>query len=432
MDLTLRKVECGVSSLEDYRSIVPDIVEKVRLLAKPLRGLRIVHINATAIGGGVAEMLKSEVPLQNDLGLKSSWYVIPPDEGFFTVTKAIHNFLQGKEGELNEEQKRVYLDYNQQIAGLLAQISTDVLIIHDPQPAAALSFLNGRKPKLAIWRCHIDTSTPNQSVWDFLLPYLKNFDRYVFTLPDYSNGVFDESKISYITPVIDPFSPKNVALPKAEAKEYLKKMGVDITKPLLTQISRLDPWKDPLGVIDAYRLAKRQLPSLQLALVAQMATDDPEGTVVYGQVKKHVAGERGIFIFVNLPDNDRAVNAFQVGSDVILQKSIREGFGLTVTEAMWKGAAVVGGNVGGIRAQIRDGENGFLVNSSTEAAERIVRVISEPHLKQKLSTAAHQTVLNSFLLPHKLLKFLELFDKELVFPGQLTGETFPPAAYLNA
>lgn len=410
---SLQKVETPTRELAEYQDIVPEVVEEVRELVKPFKGLSVAHVNATALGGGVAEMLRYMVPLQNDVGLESQWYVVPPDDAFFEVTKSIHNFMQGKDGDLTAAQKETYLSHNQLIAELLAQIEVDILIIHDPQPAVALSFMNGSNARLSIWRSHIDTSHPNQSVWDFLRPYLEPYDQYVFTLQDYSNQDFPGERVNLITPVIDPLSEKNVAMDRQEARRYVEQFGIDGGRPLITQVSRFDPWKDPLGVIDAYRLAKEEIPDLQLAMVAQMATDDPEGAVIYEQVMDYANEEAGIFLLVNLPNNDVAVNAFQVGSDVVLQKSIREGFGLTVTEAMWKGAVVIGGNVGGIRLQIEDGENGYLVNSPEEAAQRVVTLVKDADLRERLSVAARESVKSRFLMPHMLRNYLKLFQANL-------------------
>lgn len=406
----LQKVDCFPKSLDNYKKFVPEIVENIKKLAQPLKGLKIAHLNATSVGGGVAEMLRSEVALQNDIGFNSSWYVIPPNLEFFEVTKKIHNFLQGKEGNLKEYEKTVYLQYNKFIAQSLSQLipKPDILLIHDPQPLAALSFLSINRPAFVLWRCHIDTSTPNKKVWQFLKPYLKYYDHLIYTLPEYVKGVFAaDGKISFITPVIDPLSPKNTPLTKNQAKLFIKKFKIDTAKPLVTQISRLDPWKDPLGVIDAYRLAKKEMPNLQLALVAQSATDDPEGEVLVNQVRDYINGESGIFLLVNLQDNDKTVNAFQTSSDVILQKSIREGFGLTITEAMWKGAVVIGGNVGGIKIQIQDGVNGFLVNNVPEAAEKIIYALKNPRVTEKVSKKAHQSMKEKFLLPHAILNYLK-------------------------
>jgi len=408
---TLQIVDCQPRRLDDYLPIVPEVVREIRELAEPLQGSRIAHVNATALGGGVAEMLRYMVPLQRDVGFDANWYVIPPDDPFFEVTKSIHNYMQGKDGALTDEHQKTYLEHNKLIADLLAGIAADILIIHDPQPAAALAMMNGHPARLSIWRSHIDTSQPNQSVWGFLRPYLDVYDQVVFTLPDYTNQDFPKDKVNFITPFIDNLSPKNVRMDRNAARQYVTRFGIDVQKPLITQISRFDPWKDPKGVIDAFRLVKQDVPDLQLALVAQMASDDPEGVRVQKDVEDYAGGEAGIFLLVNLPDNDTAVNAFQTASDVVLQKSIREGFGLTVTEAMWKGAVVIGGNVGGIRLQIQDGKNGFLVDSPEEAAERIAQVLSDPDLRERLSQAAHEKVKSNFLMPHQLRDYLRLFRK---------------------
>lgn len=405
-------VDTKAKRLEDYSEITPEVVKEIRKIAKRLNGLKVAHVNATAVGGGVAEMLRSEVPLQRDIGLISNWYVIPPNDDFFEVTKSIHNFMQGKPGDLTEGQKKLYLEYNKYIGELLTEIDADIFVIHDPQPAAALKFMK-KRPKVAIWRSHIDTSNPNKKVWDFLRPYLEGYDHYIFTLPQYTNDEFEKNKVSFITPVIDPLNVKNKAMGKKEAKKYLERLGIDMTKPLITQVSRLDPWKDPEGVIDAYREAKKEVPDLQLALVAQMADDDPEGVIIYNQIKEYVDHDKDIYLMVNLDENDKAVNAFQVGSDIILQKSIREGFGLTVTEAMWKGAVVIGGNVGGIKIQIEDGVNGYLVDSSKKAAQRIVELLNDKEKLEKMSKAAHMSVKEKFLIPHKKLNYLRLFEKLL-------------------
>lgn len=405
-------VDTKSKRLEDYSDITPKAVKEIKKLAEKLNGVSIAHVNATAVGGGVAEMLRSEVPLQKDIGLKSDWYVIPPNDDFFEVTKSIHNFMQGKPGNLTKGQKKLYLEYNQYIGELLSEIEADIFLIHDPQPAAAVKFMK-KRPKLAIWRCHIDTSHPNKQVWDFLRPYLEGYDHYVFTLPQYTNDEFDKDDVSFITPVIDPLNVKNKSMGKKAAKKYLERLGIDTSKPLITQVSRLDPWKDPEGVIEAYRQAKKEIPDLQLALVAQMADDDPEGVIVHNQIKKYIGGDEDIYLMVNLDENDQAVNAFQVGSDIVLQKSIREGFGLTVTEAMWKGAVVIGGNVGGIKLQIEDGVSGYLVDSSKEAAKRIVELINDPKKLEKMSKEARSSVKEKFLVPHKKLNYLRLFDRLL-------------------
>lgn len=408
----LQKVDYPPKPLLEYAKLVPGAVKEIRNLARKLKGLRVVHLNATAVGGGVAEILRSEVPLQKDAGLRESWYIIPPDVDFFEVTKKIHNLMQGKPGRLSEKEKKVYIQYNKFIAQAISELQPQpqILIIHDPQPAASTSFLSEERPNFVIWRSHIDTSSPNPATWNFFKLYLKYFDHFIFTLPEYIHKDFPpSSRTSFFTPVIDPFSVKNRLMSKDKAREYIKKFGIDVAKPLVTQISRLDPWKDPLGVIDAYRKVKKRIPDLQLALVAQSATDDPEGEVLYTKVRNYIGGEEGIFLLVNLRNNDRAVNAFQTASDIVLQKSIREGFGLTVTEAMWKGAVVIAGNAGGIKLQIEDGVSGFLVNSVSEAARKIVYILSHPEIKEKISAKAHKSVKSKFLMPHAIINYLKLF-----------------------
>ncbi len=409
MSLALQEVSVAEKKLVDYNSLIPDVVESLTTLAQKSKNLKIAEVNATALGGGVAEMLPSEVPLWRDLGLSCGWYVIPPDMAFFEVTKKIHNFLQGKAGDLTPQEKHLYLEHNKVCARLLDEIETDVLIVHDPQPAAAVAFMKNR-PKLVIWRCHIDTSTPNEAVWSFIFDYLQKFDRFIFTMQDFVHDGIAGEKVSLITPVIDPFAPKNKLMTKDEAKLLLTSLGVDVTKPLVTQVSRLDPWKDPIGVIDACQLAKARVPNLQLAFVAQMASDDPEGVQIAEEVKAYAKSKEGILFFINMQDNDRFVDAFQTASDVILQKSIKEGFALTVTEAMWKGAIVIGGRVGGIQLQIQDGENGFLVNSVEEAAEKIVYVLANQDKMQSISQKAHESVKTRYLMPHLLLSYLKVFQ----------------------
>lgn len=407
----LQQIFCPPKSLDDYKRFTPDTVKQIKHLAKPLKGLKIVHLNATAQGGGVAEMLRPEVALQQDIGLNSSLYIIPPNLEFFEVTKKIHNFLQGQPGRLTDQERKTYLQYSRLIAQALSALNPqpDIIFIHDPQPAASISFFNNLSIK-TLWRCHIDTSSLNKDVWSFLTAYLKPYSHFIFTHPDYLQKSFlPLSKVSFITPVIDPLAPKNIPMDKGKAKQYLKQYGINPNQPLITQVSRLDPWKDPLGVMDAYRMAKTAIPDLQLALVAQSANDDPEGERMYTKVKNYIKKEKGIFLLQNLPDNDRAVNAFQTASDIVLQKSIREGFGLTVTEAMWKGTVVIAGNVGGIRLQIKNGVNGFLINSTKETAENIVHILQYPKAAARLSKTAHQSVTEKFLLPHAILNYLHLF-----------------------
>ncbi len=408
--VVMQKVTLGKINIDKYKKFNPNLFKKINTLAQKFANKKIVHVSATAIGGGVVEILSSEVPLLRSLGINTQWYIIPPNEDFFKITKSIHNFLQGKEGNLTSAEKNIYLEHNKHIAKLLEEIKADILIMHDPQPAAALGFMSKNKlPKFAILRSHIDTSHPNKKVWDFMKPFWEPYDRYVFTLADYVNEGIPRKDVSLITPAIDPLSKKNVKMPLEEARAHLVNFGIKVNKPIVTQISRFDPWKDPLGVIDAFMLAKKKIPKLQLALMAQSATDDPEGQKVYKEVKNYSKGKPDIFILLNPPDNDRSVNSLQTAADVVLQKSTREGFGLTVTEAMWKGAVVIGGNVGGIKLQIEDGVNGFLVNSPEETAERIIYVLEHLQHAEKISKEAHRSVKNKYLMTNLIYDYLKLW-----------------------
>ena len=407
---SLIRVNTFEKKIKNYYQITPKVVDQVLEISRDFKGLKVVNVNATCFGGGVAGMLYSIIPLLQDLGINARWYVLPPDDVFFEVTKKIHNFLQGEDGDLTQEEKKIYLDYNKNLAKSLSCLEADILVIHDPQPMASLSFCE-KKQKKVIWRSHLDTSAPNKKIWDFLFPYLKIYDHMVFSIPPFAPSNLDKEKVSFITPVIDPLNPKNFLISKKEARNYVQKFGIDTARPLITQVSRLDPWKDPKGVIKAYRLIKKTIPEIQLALVAQMANDDPQAYTVYEEIKKDIKDEKGIFLLINPKDNELTVNSFQTASDVVLQKSIKEGFGLTVTEAMWKNAVVVGGNVGGIKVQIKDGVNGFLVDSSEEAAKKIIQILNNPQLGEKISRNAHLCVRENFLVPHSMLNWFNLIKK---------------------
>lgn len=396
-------------SIEDYKNLIsPDLYERIGKTAKRLRGLRVAEINATAKGGGVAELLLSCVPLLNSLGLKTSWYVLPPDEEFFEVTKFIHNALQGKQGELTKRQKAVYLSHTEKFAKEIAKIQADIFVIHDPQPVGAVYFLEGFiKP--AVWRCHIDLSNPNLAVWDFLKPFVSQYDKVVFSMPEYVPSGFPHNKVSIFTPAIDPLNIKNKPLALKRAKKIVSFFGINPKKPLVTQVSRFDPWKDPAGVINSYKIAKKEIPDLQLALVGELASDDPEGERIYEQVKNEALSDKDIFRLC-LPHSDITINAFQRASDIIIQKSIREGFGLTVTEAMWKSKAVIGGNVGGIRHQIENGKSGILVSSVSGCADAIVELIEKPELRAYLGENARERVREKFLMPRKVFDWLNIFE----------------------
>jgi trehalose synthase len=403
-------VDLGKRSFSAFRGIAPDEqIDEVLHLAERLRGARCLHLNATPYGGGVSELLRSGVPLLNDLGLVTEWQLIRGDQAFFQVTKRLHNGLQGAPGGLSEADKVTYLAHSQLNASQLSA-DYDFIIVHDPQPAA-LPMLGGRKGARWIWRCHIDTSRPNPEAWEFLRPFLTVYDAAVFTLPEFIPPRFPISHVSIQSPAIDPLSPKNLPLPRELARHILEWIGVRLSRPLVTQISRFDSWKDPLGVIAAYRRVRAQVPELQLALVGSLALDDPEGWDVYGQIRDATAGDNLIHVFTNLVGvGNIEVNAFQALSNVVIQKSIREGFGLVVSEALWKGTPVVAGRAGGIPLQMPDGIGGILVDSVDECAEAVLRLLRHPQEARCLGERGREHVRRHFLMPRVLRDFLQLLD----------------------
>jgi trehalose synthase len=405
----LRLVNVGHKSLADYHSIVSrDLMAEIRELSASVQGLRVCHVNATAFGGGVAEILYSLVPLMNDVGLKADWKVMFGREEFFNVTKAMHNGLQGAERGLTDEEERIFERYNLLNAGGLDG-EYDVMIIHDPQPAG----IRGNTPQLEsakwVWRCHIDLSTPNPGVIDFLRPMLAGYDLTVFHMAQYvPDGDIPDPVI--MPPAIDPLAPKNMALSQEDAAYIVNQFGLDVDRPLILQVSRFDPWKDPLGVIDAYRTVKERFPDVQLALVGSMASDDPEGFDYFQRTLDYAGDDGDIFILSNLNNvGSVEVNAFQSHADVVIQKSTREGFGLTVTEAIWKGRPTVAGNVGGIPLQIADGETGWLVDSAEECADRCIRILEDPEAARAMARRGKQHVRHDFLSPRLLRDWLAMF-----------------------
>lgn len=395
--------------IDDYKVFIPETISHISEIAEQFKGLKVVHLSATSQGGGVSEILHSMIPLQNDIGLYSTWYVMPENDDFFTITKKIHNFMQGKEGDLTDQEKEIYLSTVDDISDEVVKLTGDILIVHDPQPLPVITALREKQHsfKKIIWRCHMDTSSPNEKVWNFLLPFISEYDKLVFSMKEFLNSSFPDEKVEIITPGIDPLTEKNTPMPLDNAREFVRVAGVDIHNPVIVQVSRFDPWKDPLGVIEAYRIAKREYPTLQLVFLGQIASDDPEGNEVLKQMRDAAGDEKGIFIFTDF--GVKGVNAFQMVSDVVLQKSLKEGFGLTVTEAMWKEKVVIGGNVSGIALQIQDGVNGYLVSSVDETAEKIQYVLSHKDEMENIQIEAKNTVKNAYLTPHKLLDYLTLF-----------------------
>ena len=403
----LQTVDVGIESLENYRSFIGgDKIEEIRQLARELRGARILHLNATTYGGGVSELLRAELPLLRDLGLHADWKIIYGDEKFFSVTKSFHNALQGGPFILDDNVKEIYLSYNTRNAQLLEE-QYDYIIIHDPQPLALLHF-KGRGNTKWLWRCHIDTSEPNQGVWDFLKPFAQEYDAAIFTMDKFVPDDLQIAKIFIVPPAIDPLSPKNMAIPENLCRRVISWVGVDLQRPLLTQVSRFDPWKDPEGVIDIYRMVKQDVPDLQLALVGSMALDDPEAWHIYSRISEYAKGDPDAYVFTNLTGiGNIEVNAFQQLSQVVIQKSIREGFGLVVSETLWKATPVVAGRTGGIPLQLEDGVNGFLCESNEDYASRIIHLFHNQEQAKIMGKRGKAKVTKEFLIPRMIIDELK-------------------------
>ncbi len=402
-------------SIDDYRPIIgEERVNELKALAQPLQGAKVLHVNATAFGGGVAEILASLVPLMNDLGLLADWQVIHGADEFFKVTKAMHNSLQGMFVQWTPEMHQTWLHYNQMNAEDLFDADFDFVMIHDPQPAAIPYLISkhrpdGRRGKW-IWRCHIDLTQAQVDIWDFLRPFLEVYDGAVFTLKSYINPDLKSPHLFAVPPSIDPLTTKNTPLTPETVNAILSQYGVDPNKPMAVQVSRFDPWKDPLGVIDAYRIVKKEIPDLHLVMVASMAHDDPEGWEYYERTVRHAGEDFDIHILSNLNGvGNVEVNAFQTAAKVVIQKSTREGFGLTVTEGLWKGRPVVGGNVGGIPLQIIHDETGYLVNTVAECAGKVLYLLQHPEEAERLGQAGKEHVRENFLTTRQLRDYLRIF-----------------------
>lgn len=410
----LSSVPTTARSLEAYRSIIGDErMEEIVRLAEPLRGARILHVNATAFGGGVAEILGTIVPLMNDIGLHAEWQVIRGADEFFAVTKAMHNSLQGMLLTWTPQMREVWLRYNEMNAQLL-EGEYDFVVIHDPQPAAMFSLRErfaGRRPGGKwVWRCHIDLTEAQVEVWDLLRPHIEAYDATVFTMPEYVQpGLSNRTFI--VPPAIDPLSPKNVDISRETTEEILRRYAVDPERPLICQVSRFDPWKDPLGVIDVYRHLCQDMPGLQLVLIASMAHDDPEGWAWYERTVRRAGEDFDIHILSNLNGiGNIEVNAFQRASSVVIQKSVREGFGLVVAEALWKSRPVVAGNVGGIPLQVLYGRTGYLVNTTAECVNRTLYLLRHPEVARRMGASGREHVREHFLMTRLLADWLAIFN----------------------
>jgi trehalose synthase len=404
----VRPVSVRTKSLGDYARLVGDRrVEEIRELALPLRGARFLHVNATAYGGGVAEILHNLVPLMNDVGIEATWMVLEArDTAFFDVTKRIHNAMQGMPLDLGEGMRELFLETDRENAADLPDV--DYVIAHDPQAVALRHFAESDRARWA-WRCHIDTTSAYGPVWSFLRPYVREHDAAIFTMPQFAQPDLEMERVVFSAPSIDPFAEKNAPLTLDEAQVIVRAFGFDDRRPLLVQVSRFDPWKDPNGVIDAYRLVKAEIPEVQLAMIGSLADDDPEGKDFLARSIAHAGGDPDVRCLTNLDGvRDREVNAFQRAATVVIQKSLREGFGLVVAEALWKGIPVVGGAVGGIPLQIVDGQTGFLVTSAEECADRCLRLLRDPALRERMGATGREHVRESFLITRDLRDHLRL------------------------
>jgi trehalose synthase len=398
-------------ALSDYQGIVTGgLIDEISQLSEWLKGARVAHINATAFGGGVAEILQSLIPLMRSVGLDTEWRVMGGGEDFFRVTKAFHNGLQGMDVPLTEDMKQVWELYNQRCADDF-QGQYDFVVVHDPQPAGLLYFHGHDEVKHWIWRSHIDTSHCNDEYWEFLLPFLAGYEAAIFSMEEYVGQGVDFPELAIIRPSIDPLSRKNRPMSRQRAKRICRGLGVDTDRPVITQVSRFDPWKDPLGVIDAYKIVKRSMPDIQLVLMASMANDDPEGWDYLRKSQQHAGDDPDVHLLSFQRNNDLEVNALQTYCDAVIQKSVREGFGLVVTEALWKGQAVVAGNVGGIPLQVIDGKTGFLVQSVEECAEKVLYLLEHPDEAKSMGAYAREHVRKNFLTPRHLRDQLALFKR---------------------
>jgi len=395
--------------LEDFRYVVPDeTLTEIYARARGLYGKHIIHLNATYQGGGVAEILYSLVLLMNDVGIDAGWRILHGSQEFFEVTKGFHNALQGAKLNLSERKKRVYLQVNENFSKF-THLDHDCVIVHDPQPLSLIRSYRKRQPW--IWRCHIDLTEPHKELWDFLKGFLLKYDQIVFSSEKYfKKDLPVDQRLTF--PAINPLSQKNKDIADKTILENVTKVGIPTDKPIITQVSRLDPWKDPEGVIDVFRLVREKV-DCRLVFCYNVASDDPEGLKMYNKVQRKANRflKSGDILFV-VGNNETLVNSIQRFSKVIIQKSTKEGFCLAVTEALWKGTPVIGSNVGGIPAQIEDGKNGFLLEpKDTEGfADRIVHLLKNPDEAQNMGLKGQETVRQKFLITRLLSDYLDMLN----------------------
>jgi trehalose synthase len=422
--------------IEDYIPFVgKETVEEIKSISENLKDYEVLHINSTYIGGGVAELLRSIVPLMNSIGLRTEWKIIQGDDEFFKITKNFHNAIHGENIEISQNMINKYLEVNKMNSELI-NLDKDFVFVHDPQPLALIQYKKNGK---WLWRCHIDISNPNQNLWNFLIKLISKYDGMIVHLPEYKRQDYIGPQF-IVPPSIDPLSEKNIELPEDYIEDTLRKYDIDPERPIITQVSRFDKLKDPIGVIKAFELAKSRIRMidfhglldekkfavdifrilkykevLQLVLVGGLASDDPEGEKIFYETIKKATNDRNVHVLLLPSDAHKEINAIQRGSTIIIQKSIKEGFGLTVTEGMWKGKPVIGGKTGGIKYQMIDGETGFLVSNIREAAEKILYLIRNPDIRNKMGEKAKEHVRKNFLITRQLRDYLKILKilKEL-------------------
>ena len=396
------------ATLDDYAAVAgTDVIDELRQLAAPIAGMKIVHVNSTRYGGGVAEILNRLVPLMRELGIDASWEVIHGTPEFYQCTKSFHNALQGWSVKIHHDLLRAYEAVNaenaEELRGKLEP--ADVVFIHDPQPAPLLKHMPDRRGKW-VWRCHIDVSQPYRPVWKYLKDFVAPYDASIWSLATFAQPLPHPQYL--IPPSIDPLSQKNIELEPAEVQSVCRDLDIDCGRPMITQVSRFDLFKDPIGVIKAYTLAKPEVPGLQLVLAGSGASDDPEGEAVLRDVHAAAKGDPDIHVLLLPPDAHRQINALQRAANVVVQKSLREGFGLTVTEALWKGKPVIGGNTGGIRLQVINHHTGFLVNTPEGCALRVRYLLDNREKLREMGEKGRRFVRDHFLLTRHLREYLTM------------------------
>lgn len=395
-----------IPKLSHYKKIIgSDAIEHIRERAEPLDGKHVVHVNATSMGGGVAEILNNLVFLMDDVGITTGWRVILGSHSFFKVTKGLHNSLQGQSWRMTPSRKRIYEEYCERNSRINHLGEHDLVVIHDPQP---LGMIKGYEKKTNwIWRCHIDISTPNMEVLRYLLPYIKKYDGVVISSRKFRIKYLRKPQ-NIIHPSIDPLSQKNKKVSFAKAKRLLSKKGIDTDKPILCQISRFDPWKDHIGVVRMYQKIKEKH-NCQLILMGDMAGDDPQGPLIYHKIKQKSEELKDLTLITE--KNDLLVNALQTVSACIFQNSIKEGFALTVSEALWKGTPVIGTDVGGIPLQIKNGKTGFIMRNRKDGVKKTIALLENDKLRARIGKQGHEHVKKNFLITNHLHNYINLFRK---------------------